>query len=138
MASYPEIHSGQSYSLSCNNIESDNYINVVFCVNDILTDWLKNDMDIFEAWNIYGFDIASYVYNTLMAEDINNDEIINATDASWVLKGYSLISTGKHIELNSTLFDYNNDGFIDAKDTSDILANMQNYLLFQQLNKRLV
>ena len=122
LASYPENYSGKDYSLSCSNIESDNYINIVFFVNDILTEWLKNDINIIKAWDIYGFDVAPYVYTTLTTGDINNDNMINASDASLVLAGYSLLSTGKQIELNSTLFDYNNDGFIDARDASEILA----------------
>ncbi len=121
LAAYPEFHSGKIYSLSCNNIESDNYINVVFFVNDVLTDWLKKDINVLQAWDTYGFDVAPYVYTTITSGDINNDNMITASDASLVIEGYSFLSTGKQIKLNNTLFDYNNDGFIDARDASGIL-----------------
>ncbi len=57
--------------------------------------------------------------------DINNDGLIDASDASAVLTAYSLTSTGADSGLNDDEFyagDANSDGAVDASDASLILA----------------
>ena len=52
-----------------------------------------------------------------MPGDINNDGVLNALDASAVLKGVVGISQGA----NHLMGDFNNDGTVNAIDASDIL-----------------
>ena len=52
-----------------------------------------------------------------MPGDINNDGVLNALDASAVLKDVIGLSQGK----NSLMGDFNNDGIVNALDASDIL-----------------
>lgn len=68
-------------------------------------------------------EIASYIYPTIKKGDIDNDGMISAIDASYVLSAYAYSETGKKIALNYELFDYNDDGLIDAIDASRILAD---------------
>ncbi|MBP0983970.1 MAG: chitobiase/beta-hexosaminidase C-terminal domain-containing protein, partial [Oscillospiraceae bacterium] len=52
-----------------------------------------------------------------MPDDINNDGVLNALDASAVLKDVIGLSQGE----NSLMGDFNNDGTVNALDASDIL-----------------
>ena len=52
-----------------------------------------------------------------MPGDVNNDGVLNALDASAVLKDVIGLSQGK----NSLMGDFNNDGTVNALDASDIL-----------------
>lgn len=57
--------------------------------------------------------------------DVNCDLMVDAVDASLVLRCYSLLSVGKAPELNEKqqkLADYDNDGKITSADASQILA----------------
>lgn len=57
--------------------------------------------------------------------DVNSDGIIDAVDASKVLKHYALISTeqeGEFSDAQIAAADVNGDGEINAVDSSDILA----------------
>lgn len=126
LSSYPEYHSGISmgyhnsdYMLRYNDISK---FNILFFVDNTLTDWLNNDISPLEAAKNYSFDVIPYVYPNLISGDADCDGAITAADASQVLSAYSLLSTGKNPILNSTIFDYDNSGAVDADDASQILA----------------
>ncbi|MDE5853695.1 MAG: N-acetylmuramoyl-L-alanine amidase [Ruminococcus sp.] len=57
--------------------------------------------------------------------DVNGDKIINASDASCILKEYSIVSTGGETTFSDKLkkaADINSDDIIDSADASSILA----------------
>ena len=61
--------------------------------------------------------------------DVNNDGIVDASDASDILSVYAALSTGEEVGLTMEelmLADVNNDGMTDATDSSDVL----NYYAF--------
>jgi len=56
------------------------------------------------------------------AGDVNCDERLNASDASYVLADYAETAVGREAFLNRQLADYNGDGYVNAVDASQILA----------------
>ncbi|MCM1133618.1 MAG: dockerin type I domain-containing protein [Ruminococcus flavefaciens] len=62
------------------------------------------------------------VYDAVEKGDVNNDGVVNASDASAVLAAYSQLSTGGRTYIYSYAADYNGDGIINAKDATGILA----------------
>jgi len=53
--------------------------------------------------------------------DVNNDGAIDASDASFVLSGYSAESSGKKSFVDSNTGDFNGDGVVNSSDASAIL-----------------
>ncbi|MCM1133619.1 MAG: dockerin type I domain-containing protein [Ruminococcus flavefaciens] len=62
------------------------------------------------------------VYTAVEKGDVNNDGVVNASDASAVLAAYSQFSTGSDPIIYSYAFDYNSDGIINAADATGILS----------------
>lgn len=65
------------------------------------------------------------VVGTYCLGDVNNDMMINASDASEVLAAYAILSTNGTISLSESArkaADINTDTFIDANDASEMLA----------------
>lgn len=63
-------------------------------------------------------------YNLLIG-DVNDDKVVNASDASEVLAEYALVSSGKagtFTENQKKAADFNNDGTINSSDASEILS----------------
>lgn len=92
--------------------------------------WLYNDDNLKilakeEAELIYNYfsEKKELEANKIVYGDINNDGVINASDASEVLEIYALISTGvkKSVENSYNTADINEDGKIDSADASVIL-----------------
>lgn len=68
---------------------------------------------------------ANEYTSSVFLGDVNNDSIIDASDASLVLKEYSVASTGEKSVLSDELkkaADVNSDGIIDSSDASEILG----------------
>lgn len=126
MESPDGYYSGMYGFLSAENengmISREESIKIVYFANDIITDYQRKNLDLFEACKLYDFDVAPYVYTTLTPGDADCDGLISADDASMVLSAYSMQSTGEKLILNSTIFDYNNNGLVDADDASEILS----------------
>ena len=55
--------------------------------------------------------------------DVNHDNVIDAVDASAVLKSYARASMGEKMTVDSGLGDFNLNGVVDAVDASAILAD---------------
>ena len=53
--------------------------------------------------------------------DVNEDNIVDAKDASAILSSYAVLSVGDDSDIDTILADYNYDGKIDATDASAIL-----------------
>lgn len=103
-------------------LDKQQKVKIVYFSNNVITDFQRRPLDLLETYEYYGFDIAPYVYTSLTPGDADCDGAITASDASLVLSAYAVLSTGHNIELNQTIFDYNNDGLIDSSDASAILV----------------
>lgn len=69
--------------------------------------------------------ILEIVVPQMMKGDVNDDGVVNAVDASYVLSYYALTSTGKEPNLvgeQVEAADYNEDGVVNAIDASAILT----------------
>ena len=101
---------------------------------------IENDAIEYFSGVIYGYECSTaqtyaekygYSFEPIKSEfkyhlgDINNDEQINAVDASSVLAYYAKVSTdqdGGYSEVQKAAADVNNDGSINSVDASNILA----------------
>lgn len=97
-------------------------LRIVYFADNVLTDLSRNKLNLIEAYKRYGFDVVPYVYTDPTPGDTDCDGMISASDASLVLEAYAMFSTGEKLEVNMTIFDYNNDGEVNSIDASDILA----------------
>ena len=122
VSSAPAFYSGCMYSV---NPESDNSslnnFTAVFYVENVLPGFSPAD-NIVDASLYKMQEIASYIYPEITKGDIDNNNKIDASDASLILLAYSYLSTGKNPALNFNLFDWNEDGQIDSGDASAVLA----------------
>ncbi len=122
----PDFYSGCFFSVK--PVEGGNGLMkkgfaAVFYVENVLPGYPNPVSNIVEASLFKTHEIASYIYPTIKKGDIDNDGMLSAIDASYVLSAYAYSSTGHKIALNYELFDYNDDGLIDAIDASRILAD---------------
>ena len=123
VSSAPAFYSGCMYSV---NPESDsnnglNNFTAVFYVDNVLPGFEPAD-NIVDASLYKTQEIASYICPEITKGDIDNNNKIDASDASLILLAYSYLSTGKNPALNFNLFDWNEDGKIDSGDASAVLA----------------
>ncbi len=93
----------------CDAVTSDRAVKLSFNENDQLC--YSIDLD----------DNGSFEH-LVQPGDVNFDGIIDASDASQILAGYAMLSTGQPVLLNHSLSDYNQDGSINASDASSVLA----------------
>ena len=78
-----------------------------------------------ESYPEYALEQYKKVAGSYVLGDINNDNLINSSDASVVLEQYALLSTGKNPSVPDELYnagDVNSDGFVNSSDASLILA----------------
>lgn len=72
-------------------------------------------------------DLTSAYYNGFELGDVNTDNRIDATDASYVLRYYAVVSTNHAVDTYtqwamSILGDVNGDGFVMSDDAAEILS----------------
>lgn len=104
------------------NDNPDSYVEYIY---NFTIDGEKSDNE----WDIVSHkgtekNIAVHLNNITLG-DIDGDGIVNASDASAVLREYSVVLTGGESDFNSRQklqADVNHDGSIDSKDASRILA----------------
>lgn len=124
VSSAPAFYSGCVYSINTDtdgNNGLDNFA-AVFYVDNVLPGFPEPADNIVDASLYKTQEIASYIYPEITKGDIDNNNKIDASDASLILLAYSYLSTGKNPALNLNLFDWNEDGQIDSGDASAVLA----------------
>ncbi len=86
--------------------------------------WLVYGMNLFGSADMNKIILSCSDYSVLdkVLGDINDDDTINASDASDILSDYANISSGGISALDKNIADVNKDGKIDASDSSMILA----------------
>ena len=102
-------------------------MHIMFFVKDQMPGFISkydlfDEYDLVEATKAYGFDPSPYIFDEIIPGDTDGDKNVTANDASVTLAGYSELMTGTDLQLNSTIFDYNEDGVIDAADGSEMLV----------------
>ena len=125
-AEYEYAYDADTYSGMCisarkkSETDGGNYKILVF-FKDTLPGWDKQ-LDLLDAGKNYGFDVAPYIYDEFMPADTDHDGVIDAGDASMILRGYARSSVGEDLHMNSTIFDCDLNGRVDAADASLALA----------------
>ena len=128
----PENYCGCTKSISSQDMEKridsgGNILHIMFFVKDQMPGFISkydlfDEYDLVEATKAYGFDPSPYIFDEIIPGDTDGDKNVTANDASVTLAGYSELMTGTDLQLNSTIFDYNEDGVIDAADGSEMLV----------------
>ena len=102
-------------------------------VGEIIYDWfMKTDDQIIHdechsVWNIrqpsalHDFQWTELHPCTDKMGDVNNDDIIDARDASEILAGYAKASVGEETDLDPVLADFDYNGSVNAADASKVL-----------------
>lgn len=128
----PENYCGCTKSITSQDMakridSGGNILHIMFFVKDQMPGFISkydlfDEYDLVEATKAYGFDPSPYIFDEIIPGDTDGDKNVTANDASVTLAGYSELMTGADLQLNSTIFDYNEDGVIDAADGSEMLV----------------
>lgn len=117
-----EDYCGCRYSITSgtDKIGSSNMIEAIFFIEDEYPGWVTTE-SLGSYSDQVGFDIAPYI---ISLGDTNGDYVINAADASDVLRTYAMLQTKNGVisEEEMKKADVNKDGAIDSADASLILS----------------
>lgn len=112
--------SGIKYYLMNSNIKTNNPINMIIFVDDIIPGISLSDISDYS--NPIGFDAAPYV---ISLGNTNGDYIVDGRDASDILSTYAKTSTDSEKILSTEevkKMDVNKDGIVDGIDASFVLS----------------